>query len=112
MIIKKSDRKENPNSDTCIAYEYPFGDKDINVAIVTIDGRYPEQGFVTNEKIKELILVLDGEGLIGVDDEVYEVSEGDAVLALPGQRLFYDGQLMLSVSCNPAMTRFSPRAVG
>jgi mannose-6-phosphate isomerase-like protein (cupin superfamily) len=102
MQIKKQDAKENANSETCMAYEYPFEDKDINIAFIEIEGRYPEQGFVINEKVKEIVYVLDGSGIMGVDDEIMELSEGDAVLFKPGQRVFYEGSLRLLTTCSPA----------
>lgn len=53
QIIHKEQTKEFKNSDVCIATEYPMTDKDINVAVVVITGRYPEKGRVMNEVCKK-----------------------------------------------------------
>ena len=42
MIIKKKDRISFQNSPTCTAYEYPLNDKELNIALIEIKGRYPD----------------------------------------------------------------------
>ncbi|MCD6478515.1 MAG: hypothetical protein J7L44_01365 [Candidatus Diapherotrites archaeon] len=61
MLVKKEESIRHENSAKCIAYEYPMGDRDINVAFVEIKGRYPDKGHVANETVKELIFVESGE---------------------------------------------------
>jgi hypothetical protein len=56
-IIRAKEAKEFKNSESCIAAEYPSEDKDINVAVVEVTGRYPEKGRVTNLKCKELLYI-------------------------------------------------------
>jgi len=102
MRIKKDDRVRYENSPKCIAYEYPLGDKDINVAYIEINGRYPDKGFVTNEAVKEILFVVEGEGKIVIEDEEHELKEGDVVLLLPKKKYFFDGKLKLVVPCSPA----------
>lgn len=102
MIIKKKDRVRHENSPKCIAYEYPLEDKDINVAFVEIDGRYPDKGFVTNDAVKEIVFVVEGEGRIVIEDEGHELKEGDVVLILPKKKYFFDGKMKLVVPCSPA----------
>lgn len=50
------------NSDLCIATEYPFCDKDIDIATAVISGRYPEKGYCVNTEVKEMIFVISGGG--------------------------------------------------
>ncbi|UCD04235.1 MAG: cupin domain-containing protein [Candidatus Woesearchaeota archaeon] len=102
MIVKKNSRIEHENSKKCIAYEYPMGDKDINVALIKINGRYPNEGEVTNEVVKELSFVAKGFGKVVIDKKEYTLEEGDAILILPKQKYFFEGDLELVISCNPA----------
>lgn len=44
QIIKSSDAINGVNSDKCKTLEYSFGDKDIDLGLATITGRYPENG--------------------------------------------------------------------
>lgn len=102
MIIKKENRLRHENSPKCIAYEYLHNDKDINVAQIEIDGRYPDIGQVTNKKVKELIFVVEGNGRIVIDNKEDKITEGDAVLILPNQKYSIEGKLKLVISCTPA----------
>jgi mannose-6-phosphate isomerase-like protein (cupin superfamily) len=112
MIIKKKDRIRHENSPECIAFEYPIGDKDINMAFVEIRGRYPDEGYVINESVKELVFVVEGEGKLTIGEKEYGLAEGDAVLILPGEKYFFDGNLKILVPCSPAwfpeQHKFSP----
>ena len=61
-VIKYSDAEKGKNSDKCNTLEYPFEDKDIDIGIATITGRYPDNGYGINTKCKELIYVIEGNG--------------------------------------------------
>jgi mannose-6-phosphate isomerase-like protein (cupin superfamily) len=103
MLVKKENRIEFKNSEKCIAYEYPLNDKDINMALVVINGRYPDTGRVTNEQVKEIVFVINGKGKIFVENKEYELKEGDAILILPKQKYFYEGHnLQIMAACSPA----------
>jgi len=102
MIIKKSERKKYENSPTCIAYEYEIKDKDINIALIEINGRYPESGKVINKICKEIAIVIKGDGKVGIDDKEFSISEGDSIFIQPNQKFFWEGNLILAMSCHPA----------
>jgi len=101
MIIKKSERKKHINSPICTAYEYDTGDKDINIAFIEINGRYPSKGRVTNKICKELVFVVKGKGKIEIDNKKFLIDEGDMALILPNQRYFFEGNLAVIAACNP-----------
>lgn len=48
------------NSDLCIATEYDFKDKDIDISTAVIKGRYPDEGYCVNTEVKEMIYVISG----------------------------------------------------
>jgi mannose-6-phosphate isomerase-like protein (cupin superfamily) len=103
MIIKKEDRVEHKNSDKCVAHEYPMHDKDINIAHIEIDGRYPNSGLVLNEKVKEIVYVTQGSGKIVVEGEEHSLNKGDSILLLPNQKYFFEGNyLEIIAACSPA----------
>ena len=54
-------------------------DKDIDLGIATISGRYPDEGYGVNLKSKELIYVIEGSGTLNFENEKIEFSEGDAI---------------------------------
>jgi len=104
VLVTKENAERHKNSPKCTAFEYPMGDKDINVAFIEIDGRYPDRGLVTNEKVKEIVFVTKGEGKIFVDGKEYALKAEDSILLLPKQKYYFDGKLSLVVSCSPAWT--------
>ena len=83
--IKKSGAIKHNNGKNCVAYEYPFGDKDFNFATIKLTGRYPEQGRVVNEVCKEIAHVVSGVCSLVTDDESLELAAGDTVLIDSGK---------------------------
>lgn len=58
--IASEQTQEYKNSDLCIAKEYDFKDKDIDISTAKISGRYPENGYCVNTEVKEMIFILAG----------------------------------------------------
>ena len=103
QIITKSQTTSFSNSPTCSGEEFAFGDTDLNIAVVTVNGRYPASGHLQNKVCKEIAYVLSGNGKIGVDNTVHELSPGDAVLIAAGERFYWEGAgLKMIVPCSPA----------
>lgn len=104
MLVRKEGRKKFENSPKCIAYEYEMNDKDINIAYIEIDGRYPDKGRVTNEKVKEIVFVAKGSGEITVEGNTYCLKKDDAILLLPKQKYFFSDckKLGIIAACSPA----------
>ena len=101
--IKKADTISFTNSPTCAGFAFDFGDKDLDIAVVTVNGRYPEKGQLINEKCKEIAYVLSGNGKVGVNGKVQQLSSGDAILILPGEKFFWEGnQMEMLMPCSPA----------
>lgn len=103
-LIKKSDAKTFTNGPTCEGIEYSFDDRDMNIAVVTVNGRYPETGYVKNEVCKEVGYVISGSGSIGtMEGESRPVAPGDAVMLQPGETYYWEGEsLVLVMPCSPA----------
>jgi len=104
MIIKKENRVVHKNSDKCIAYEYPFEDKTMNVAYIEIEGRYPDSGRTMNKESKEIIHVISGTGKVLVEDITYEASEGDQVYVPNNVKFHFENcnNFKIAVVCAPA----------
>ena len=102
MIIEKGKRVKHNNSPQCTVYEYLHNDTDIDVAVAEISGRYPEEGFAVNEKVKEIVYIVSGRGKIVLDGSVKDISAGDSALINSNQKYFFEGNLELIISCNPA----------
>lgn len=106
-VIKSSEKVPFSNSSTCSGYSYGFGDAALDIAIVTVDGRYPERGSLVNEVCKEIGYVLSGTGTVGVGSETRELEPGDAVMIQPGEHFYWQGNgLTMLMPCSPA---FDPK---
>ena len=59
-IVRLENTEQFKNSNLCIATEYNFGDKDIDIATAEINGKYPAKGYCVNTEVKEMIFVISG----------------------------------------------------
>lgn len=101
-IVYKNQTKVFKNSDVCTAIEYSLGDKDINGAIIKLNGRYPDKGRMVNLECKELVYIIKGSGKVTVESNEIELKEGDLILIKPGEKYFWEGKFDMFVSCAPA----------
>ncbi len=91
------------NSNLCYGREYnPEGGK-INVAKISIRGRFPEKGWGYLEESHEMAVILDGNGYIETrDGEREELVAGDVVYIEPMKRFCWGGSMDMIVPCGPA----------
>lgn len=102
-IIKSSEAIKAAHSDKCKNTEYSFGDKDIDLGLATITGRYPENGFCINLISKELVYVLEGSGRLCFEDRSVEFSEGDSILINNNEKYYWETEYCkVSMACTPA----------
>lgn len=101
-IIKKDQAEVHKNSNACVAIEYPLGDKDINGAVIELNGRYPDKGRTVNLECKELAYIIKGSGRLVVESKEIELNEGDLVLIEAGEKYYWEGSFTMFVSCTPA----------
>ena len=94
--------QEFKNSDLCIATEYDFGDKDIDIATAVINGRYPEDCYCVNTEVKEMIYVISGEGKIHKENEIISFKAGDAILIDKGEKYYWVADCKVAMACSPA----------
>lgn len=105
-IIKNNDGVKGSNSDKCKTIEYSFGDKDIDLGIAVITGRYPEEGFGVNLISKELIYVLEGSGKLCFENEIINFSKGDAILIDSNEKYYWEAEYCkISMTCTPAWSK-------
>lgn len=103
--IPFQNRHASQNSDTCTAFEYPLSEHEIDMAVVEIKGRYPDSGRAVNTVAKEIALVIEGSGKISIENTDISLSKGDVVYIEPNERIFWEGNLTLAISCTPAWSK-------
>ncbi|MEK7513472.1 MAG: cupin domain-containing protein [Patescibacteria group bacterium] len=98
----KNQTTEFINSDKCIAIEYPLGDKDINGAVIKLNGRYPDKGRVVNIICKEMAFVMKGSGKLVIEGKEVAFSEGDLILIDKNEKYYWQGNFEIFAPCVPA----------
>jgi mannose-6-phosphate isomerase-like protein (cupin superfamily) len=102
MIYKRFKDTELFEGSTNKTYEYHIEDNDINYCIVVINGRFPLQGSLTNTVCKEMVHILEGEGIIVVENKKYDLKKDDVVLIKPNEKYYWEGNMRVGASCSPA----------
>ncbi len=111
-VIKNDDSLKRENSKKCKISEYSFGDKDIDLGLATITGRYPDEGYCVNLISKELIYVMEGSGTLNFENEKVDFSKGDAILIEPNEKYYWDcDYCVVSMTCNPSWTKEQHKCV-
>lgn len=103
-IVRQNQANRFENSPSCTAIEYSLDDKDMNMAIVELDGRYPNEGRAVNLKCKEIAYIIQGSGSITIEGNETELNQGDMLLIEPGEKYFWTGKMKMAMPCTPAWT--------
>ncbi len=91
------------NSDKCYGYAYNPGSGTIDIATITIKGRFPDKGWGYLEEAHEMAIVVKGSGYIKTKaGQEQNLSVGDVVYIEPKERFSWVGDIDLVVPCGPA----------
>ncbi len=102
-IIKSKDFFEENNIDKCKIFGYPLEERDMDICISVITGRYPDSGYCEHLVCKELIYVLEGSGKLCFEDKEVEFSQGDCVSISPKEKYYWiTDYCKVSITCSPA----------
>ena len=101
-IARKEQVKEIKVGETMTAYEYPVMDEALHGAVVKLNGRYPLQGRVVNEKCTEIGYVIAGSGKLVIEGQEIDFKEGDQLLIKPGEKYYWEAQATMYMPCAPA----------
>lgn len=103
-ICKKNESFQRKNADNCLVTEYEISDDVLDFAVVRVDGRYPESGLAINRKVKEIVYVGEGAGIVCVNEKLIELDQGDVILIDADEPFYWEGHFTLYIACNPAFT--------
>ncbi len=104
-IIRASEVHRIEAADTCVAFEFPTSDLALNIARVHITGRYPKQGTMRNNEVKEIVYVESGEGEVTINSETQKIGRGDVIFYEKGEQVCWNGTLTLIIACTPRWTK-------
>ena len=101
MLIKKEIAESFSISGGTNGAIYPSSPKgDQTIAIVWMDGAYPEMGYSLNDLCTETIFLLEGKFELEADGKKYQLESGDLFMILPGTkyRIFGKGKAIDFIS--------------
>ncbi|MDO4199954.1 MAG: hypothetical protein Q4D57_04300 [Clostridia bacterium] len=102
-IIKKTNAIRINNSGVCELSEYSFENKNMDLGIATLTGRYPDKGYCVNSACMELIYVLEGDGNLCFADKSVDFSAGDSLLIDKGEKYYWETDYCkVAMVCTPA----------
>lgn len=87
MLLKKKYAEEFSipgGTEGVIFPSSPKGDQ--TVAVVEMDGIYPESGYSINSVCTETICLIEGELEVEIEGKKYEMEKGDVCVILPGNK--------------------------
>ena len=106
-IVKKENAKHFKYADTSSVLEYSIdlNEKNMDFCINTISGRYPEKGYCTNEKCKEICYILEGKGTLNKKDKSINFEKGDVILIEKEEIYYWNGNCKIIMICTPAWNK-------
>jgi mannose-6-phosphate isomerase class I len=103
VIVSKANTAEAfENSPVCKGVSFPGTGRDIDGAYITVSGRYPDAGYLTNEISKEIVYVTKGSGSLFSKDTVYEFQAGDVVFIDANDVFAWEGNFEGFFATTPA----------
>lgn len=101
-IIRVEESHVIQNGKSCEATEYLTSSQNLNIARIKVSGRFPETGVMWNSEVEEVVYVESGEGLVSINGNSHSIKQGDVILYQKGEKVFWDGIMILITACTPA----------
>jgi hypothetical protein len=87
------------------SWEYEMQNANLNVAPISIRGRYPESGYTSNRVSDSIVHVTSGNGLITLNDgTVVELVANDQMHLEVGDAYYFEGELDIIYAASPSWT--------
>lgn len=103
MLIKKSQAIKKQISENGFVYEYQDANKNLGLAVSELNGRVPDEGTMKNKVCLEAYYVMSGSAKVFMNNEVFELSEGDIFYIEPNQEFYVEASnLKLVIPTSPA----------
>ena len=102
-MFAKSSNSFEEEIDGAIFKNYMLNSKNLDMVVVSIDGRYPSAGSRANMKNTFGCYVLKGTGEVTIKGKTFEIKKEDVFIIEPKKEFHIVGkQLKLLMSCTPA----------
>ena len=103
MLIRKEDSVKKQIAPDCTVWEYPLNNKNLDLALTKINGRFPESGKTMNKVCQEIYYIISGTGTLYIDNKEIELNEGDVYLIEAEKKYHLIGEnLVMILPTSPA----------
>jgi len=90
---------------TVTSWEYEMHNAQLNVAPISIKGRYPESGYTSNAVSDSIIHVVSGAGILALNNgTTVELAANDQVHLAVYDAYYFEGNLDIIYAASPAWT--------
>lgn len=87
------------------SWEYEMQDANLNLAPISIKGRYPETGYTSNTVSDSIVHIIGGSGLIELrDGTTTRLAIHDQLHLSVGDAYFFEGDLDILYAATPSWT--------
>lgn len=107
-IIKEenAEKFEYANTSNVLEYGIALNEKNMDFCTNKINGRYPKEGYCSNQEVEELCYVLEGKGTINkLNNNSIEFKKGDVIFINKKDIYYWDGDFKLAIVCSPAWSK-------
>lgn len=106
MEFIKLEKAVSYSGDGYSGMDYPSDDKDINFAVINMNGRSPKSGYQVNTECKEMLYIMNGSGTIYKKDSdiTFDFKKGDVIVIDKNEYYAFEGCFEAAVPCTPAWT--------
>ena len=93
--------KFHKNNEACEVCEYPSIGSEFDIAVVRISGKYPNHGYCVNDVCKEVVYIIEGEGVMYEGEKEHKFKKGDVIVIKAGEKFRCEANCVASISCTP-----------
>lgn len=107
-IVRKEDAETFKYADTSSVLEYSIAlnEKNVDFCINSINGRYPMEGYASNQECEEMCYILDGEGTIyKFNDKPINFKKEDIIYINKKDIYYWMGNFKVILMCTPAWSK-------
>jgi len=102
--ISQSNTRKFENG-AIVAWEYEMQNTNLNVACISIKGRYPENGFTRNLQSDSIVHIVNGNGIVGIrGGTTTDLTADDQIHLAIGDAYYFEGDLEIIYAASPAWT--------
>lgn len=94
---------ERYQNGSVVSWEYAMKSARLNVAPISINGRYPIEGFTSNTVSDSVVHVTQGSGFLYlIDGTELRLSQNDQVHIAPNDIYYFEGNLEIIYAASPS----------